>query len=357
MMSRPEQAISFRDYMQMCLYHPEFGYYTGSRPKVGKNGDFYTSASIGGIMGEMLAAYMADWRKGAEDKPWTLVEWGGGSGELAVQILSSLRESAPQLYLSLSYVSIEASGYHRELQRQALAEHRSKMAFQTAEEWLSGGPYAHCLVLSNELLDAFPVHRLKARGGGWFEIHVSVNPETGQFIEKEFPLGDDRLRAYIGEERISMREGQIIEVNLEADRWIREVASSLAEGSRIVTIDYGDEGGELYAEHRMNGTLMCYRLHHAFDDPYRFPGEQDMTAHVNFSACIRAGRENGLESRLMTQKQFLLECGILQRLQNHPGLDPFSPEARKNRAIRQLLLSDQMSELFKVLVQTKRAGD
>jgi SAM-dependent MidA family methyltransferase len=122
----------------------------------------------------------------------------------------------------------------------------------------------------------------------------------------------------------------------------------------IITIDYGDRSGELYAEHRMNGTLLCYRDHRAYDDPYAFPGEQDITSHVNFDACIRTGEQTGITDwTYKSQKQFLVDAGILDRLANTATLDPFSQAARNNRMIRQLLLSDGMSELFKVLVQYK----
>lgn len=116
-------------------------------------------------------------------------------------------------------------------------------------------------------------------------------------------------------------------------------------------IDYGDVSDELFAAYRMRGTLMCYHHHRANDNPYESPGEQDITAHVNFSELIYAARNLGFrEIQYMTQKQFLIEAGIMDLLQEHSNRDPFSPEAKKNRSIRQLLMSDQMSELFKVLI-------
>lgn len=135
---------------------------------------------------------------------------------------------------------------------------------------------------------------------------------------------------------------------------LKNVAAGLGERAELITIDYGDVREELYAPHRMNGTFLCYRKHQAYDLPLLYPGEQDMTSHVNFSTLIDAGRECGLNQfQLMTQKQFLVENGLLNRLQPHDAADPFSPAAKRNRAIRQLLISDQMSELFKVLIQKK----
>jgi SAM-dependent MidA family methyltransferase len=202
-------------------------------------------------------------------------------------------------------------------------------------------------------LDAFPVYRALYTQGVWQEIYVEWDNTNGRFKDKRVPLKQGPLLEYINEERIEPEEGQFIEINLDAPQWLRKVAGQLTDG-QIITIDYGDVGEELYAAHRLNGTFRCYRNHRAYHDPYLFPGNQDMTSHVNFSACIRAVLGTGFDSRLMTQKQFLLECGILDRLQNHEALDPFSPVSRRNRAIRQLLLSDGMSELFKVLIQTKK---
>jgi SAM-dependent MidA family methyltransferase len=122
----------------------------------------------------------------------------------------------------------------------------------------------------------------------------------------------------------------------------------------MIIIDYGAEEDELYAAHRMRGTLMCYRQHHAYDNPFIHVGEQDITSHVNFTACIDAASSAGFTgSKLQTQRDFLVEQGILEKLQAHFDLNPFGEAAKKNRAIRQLLLSDQMSELFKVLILIK----
>jgi SAM-dependent MidA family methyltransferase len=354
----PNQAIPFRDYMELVLYHPKWGYYTSAKPKIGKSGDFYTSANIGGLMGELLAEYVAGERSGKPEL-FTLVEWGGGSGMLAKQLLDALAAGYPSVYELLTYISIEASDYHRMQQMEQLAGHRGKLLFLTENEWLERAKPEPNIVLSNELHDAFPVHAAVYRQGKWYEIYVAWNERGRGLTEIERPFAADQkqLAAYINTELdgIQPEEGQRIEINLESVRWLERVTAAIEEGS-IVTIDYGCEKEELYAPHRLAGTLMCYYRHQAHEDPYRHPGEQDMTAHVNFTALLRAGDQAGLHTRLMTQKQFLLECGILSRLSDVAGTDPFSPPARKNRAIRQLLLSDQMSELFKVMIAIKHSA-
>jgi SAM-dependent MidA family methyltransferase len=152
---------------------------------------------------------------------------------------------------------------------------------------------------------------------------------------------------------LTFKEGQVAEINLHAAQWIRTVGDAIHDG-RTIIIDYGAEANELYAAHRMRGTLMCYRRHQAYDNPFIYAGEQDITAHVDFTACIDAASTAGFTStKLQTQRDFMVEQGILEKLQNHFDLNPFSEAAKKNRAIRQLLLSDQMSELFKVLILTK----
>ncbi|SFL32081.1 SAM-dependent methyltransferase, MidA family [Paenibacillus sp. 1_12] len=357
-----QQAISFRDYMELCLYHPELGYYTSSRDKVGKTGDFYTSTSIGGLLGEVLAQYVAEetsqeaW--GASDQPLTLVEWGGGNGGLAQQLLDELKHSYAHVYARISYISVEISPHHRRLQAEKLAEHYAagRVSWMTEEDWEAGGPWQRTMIFSNEFHDALPVHQIQMKQGLAHEIWVACDEAGEKFKEIWVPVKPGTsLDLYIKalESEVRLQENQRFEVNLAAPAWILRVGRSLDSG-QIVTIDYGDYATEIYGEHRMNGTLMCYHNHIASDEPYDMPGKQDMTAHVNFTELIRAGHEVGLDAeKLLTQKQFLVENGLLDKLQDSYSTDPFSAVARRNRAIRQLLLSDQMSELFKVLILKK----
>lgn len=358
----PQQAISFRDYMELCLYHPELGYYTSNREKVGKTGDFYTSTSIGGLLGEVLAQYMARQTSkeawGTAAQSLTLVEWGGGSGGLAQQLLDELKRSYGDVYARISYISVEISPYHRRLQAEKLAEHLSfgRVSWMTEAEWEACGPWQRTIVFSNEFHDALPVHQVQIKQGQAQEIGVAWDESEEQFKEVLLPVQpESALDTYIRglEAEVRLLDNQRFEVNMGAPAWISRVGRNLDSG-QIVAIDYGDCAREIYGEHRMNGTLMCYRHHVAADDPYTAPGEQDMTAHVNFTALIRAGLEVGMHAeKLMTQKQFLVENGLLNKLQDSYSTDPFSPIARRNRAVRQLLLSDQMSELFKVLILKK----
>jgi SAM-dependent MidA family methyltransferase len=347
-------AIPFKEYMEQCLYHPEYGYYMRENDKIGRGGDFYTSSGIGGLFGEVLAHYVAEqarmWSPGSS---FTVTEWGGGTGQLARQLLDELQSSHLDVYERLAFIAVEASPRHRTLQAGSLAPHADRIRWITEREWLAAGLWEDTLIYSNELMDAFPVHRVKIHNGQLSEIYVERDESGGGFAEKLVPLQDGPLRDYMGGLGLELLEGQQLEVNLEAAAWIRRIGAAIRHG-QIVTIDYGDRAEELAAPHRMRGTLMCYRRHLAEDNPYAEPGGQDITSHVNFSDLIRAGQAVGLEAAAyITQKQFLVDNGLLQKLQDTDSPDPFSPVARRNRAIRQLLLSDQMSELFKVLIQKK----
>jgi SAM-dependent MidA family methyltransferase len=349
----PFKAISFCDFMNLCLYHPEYGYYTGSRPKVGKDGDFYTSSSIGSILGEMIASHIIQWHDmGAT--AFQFIEWGGGNGQLARQILDGLQRQSPAVYKLIKYRMIEKSDFHQTLQREALRPHAEKVEWLTAAQWRQMGSRIRTIIFSNELLDAFPVHRIHQRKGQLYEIYIGWDRERKAFVEKQMAYNDGPLCDYLQLEGITLRDGQTAEINLAAPQWITEMLQWLEEGC-LITIDYGDIAEEIYAAHRMNGTLLCYRRHQAVDEPLKYIGEQDITSHVNFSACIRAGKSCGATDwKLQTQREFLVEAGVLSLLQEDGGQDPFSLTAKRNRAIRQLLWSDQMSELFKVLLQTKK---
>lgn len=354
--AHPAGAIPFRDYMELCLYHAELGYYMQPREKIGKAGDFYTASNIGGVLGEALAFYIARQARSLTG-PVEIVEWGAGTGRLAAQLLDSFREHFPELYGRLQYTAVEKSPWHQASQRENLRSHWHLVRQLTPEEAAGAGGssgQAGCFVLSNELLDAFPVHRLRQRKEMLMELHVGWDEAGGGFRELEWPCGNPALADYLRDSGIELADGQTVDISLKAAEWLGERLRQLESGE-LITIDYGDRAGELFGNHRMNGTLLCYKSHLASENPYIYAGEQDMTAHVDFSACIRAGIHAGIADwRLMTQKEFLLESGVLERLVSHDGRDPFSPAARRNRAIRQLLLSDGMSELFKVLIQRRQ---
>ena len=206
------------------------------------------------------------------------------------------------------------------------------------------------IIVANELLDAFPVHRIVKREGIVSEWGVSLDDASGTFVPCLLANSDINWTDWLEEQGITLSEGQTFEVNLDAAEWIRTLAAHMNR-ALLVLIDYGDECDELAAPHRMDGTLLCYSKHRAHNDPYQNPGEQDLTAHVNFSHMRQAAEQSGWKQLWYgTQKRFLIESGIMDKLSEHRIVDPFHPIAKRNRAIRQLLLSDGMSELFKVQI-------
>lgn len=355
---RREGDMRFRAFMEWCLYHPEHGYYMRDKPAIGKEGDYYTSSSVGTIMGEMLASEFARYWQGHPSPSCLVVEWGGGTGRLAGQVLDELAARHPDVYERTAYWIVDRSPRHRSMHRALDERHAGKWRTMAPDDWLAEIRQlpAGTVLFSNELLDAFPVHRVKFDGKAFLEQYVSWDEETSGFRPAWRPLlPEDRLADWLKKAGLAgkLAEGQVAEVNLEAEDWLCQMADRLPDGL-LVTIDYGDVEDVLFAPARMAGTLMCYRNHSAHDDPFVFVGEQDITAHVNFSALMRAGEAAGLSvASFETQRDFLLRAGVLERLQEHAGTDPFHPGARRNRAIRQLLVGDRMADVFKVLIQRK----
>jgi SAM-dependent MidA family methyltransferase len=305
--------------MQEALYRPEFGYYMSSRPRIGREGDFYTSSDLDPIFGKLLAQYFEKLSVGIDD--FTLLELGAGKGVLARDILTHRR---------FRYKILELSPAMREYQQDVLAD------FDV--EWISALPqHLSGCIFSNEFFDALPVHRFVGRGGEVREIFVGENFEE---IERRPSVGVD----------FSLAEGQIADINLEARSWIRSIAASIDRGFHVA-IDYGYMRDQFFAQ--PHGTLMCYWRHQAHENPYVHIGEQDMTAHLNFSDLIDEGAVSGLQLvRISSQKDFLVDLGILEEMQNlaYSG-DPASMQ--RLLRMKNLIIPDRMGTRFKVLVQGK----
>ncbi|MFD1397113.1 class I SAM-dependent methyltransferase [Kroppenstedtia eburnea] len=346
--AHPEKRISFRRYMEQALYHPRWGYYRREGLKIGKRGDFYTSPHLGDVFGEtmggVISGMVSSFSPGC---PWTLVEAGGGDGRLAGSILSSLEEGKR---LPQSLWLVETSPFHRELQSERLRD--APVPVHWAEAVTEIPSDSPCILFSNELLDAFPVHRVTRKEGELLEIHVAWDEDRERLVECSRPLSHPSLAAYFRRLDWDLPEGWTAEVPLDALAWLEEVGEWLRNGY-LITIDYGGTTEELSLPQRKDGTLRCYRNHQLHVDCYSHPGDSDLTSHVHFSALMDLGEVMGLQSLVYTtQTRFLQAAGILDRLAVAPA-DPFSPEARRNRAIRQLALAGGMGDSFRVLIQSK----
>lgn len=348
MEDHPEKRISFRRYMELALYHPRWGYYRREGLKVGKRGDFYTSPQLGEVFGETLGRVISGMVPSfSPGCPWTLVEVGGGDGRLAESILASLME---EKRLPQSLWLVETSPLHQNLQRERLQNAPVPVYWAEAMTEIPEG--APCILYSNEFLDALPVHRVTRKGGELQEIYVTWDKHREGFMECSLPLRHPPLLAYFRNLDWNLSEGWTVEVPLDALDWLEAVSDWMKTGY-LITIDYGGTTEELSQPQRKNGTLRCYRNHQLHENFYFQPGTSDITSHVNFSVMQDYGEKLGFRKCMYTtQPRFLQAAGILERWLETPR-DPFSPEARHNRAIRQLALPGGMGESFRVLIQSK----
>jgi len=345
--------LPFAEFMAACLYHPQHGYYMTPRERIGKSGDFFTSSSVHALFGRLVARQLAQMADLLGADTFQVVEQGAGEGHLALDILDALAAAAPELYARLTYVLIEVSPDSRARQARMLAAHAARVAWCHADEWrIESGCF-----LSNELVDAFPVHVVEKHAGELREVFV-VNAANGGFAEELHPPSTPALAEHCRWLGVAPAEGNRAEVNLAAPDWMREVAGRIARGF-VITIDYGYPAAELYALHRREGTLLCYRQHQADDDPYSAVGEKDITTHVDFTALQRAGEEAGLASLWFgEQYRFLLGLGFFEELVRLQALCTDEREARALRlTLKNLIVPEQgMGETFKVLVQGKGVG-
>ncbi len=331
-------AISFRDFMEMALYYPGLGYYTSSRDKIGKTGDYYTSPNLTPVFGEMIGRQLEEMWRILGEKEFTVVEMGAGMGLLSGDVLAYLKKNE-ELYNKLNYCIIEKSPAMRKEQRKLLHE---KVTWHDSIEGLRG--ITGC-IFSNELVDAFPVHLVVMENE---LMEVFVGYENG-FIEILKPASFE-LKNYFDEIGVVLPEGYRTEVNLDAIKWIKELGTSLKKGF-VITIDYGYPSYELYQDYRNRGTLMCYYNHTTNETPFLHIGEQDITSHVNFSALVHWGRKNGLELCGFTdQSHFLMGLGIEEYLKS---LQENEPEnyLKKMLPVKNLMM--EMGETFKILIQKK----
>jgi len=340
-------GLSFADFMAQALYHPQCGYYMTPRARIGKAGDFYTSSSVSSLFGRLVARQLAQMAELLPDETFQIVEQGPGEGHLALDILDALAEEAPGIYARSRYTLVEVSQDNRGRQAKNLAAHAHKVAWCDENDWsITSGCF-----LSNELVDAFPVHVVEKHAGELQEVFV-ISRE-GEFVEELRPATDSRLAGYFTWLGCGPVEGNRAEVNLAAADWMRDVGRRIAKGFSL-TIDYGYPAQELYAPHRRIGTLLCYYRHQADDNPYERVGEKDITAHVDFTALQKAGSEVGLKTLWFgEQYRFLLGLGFFEELIRLEAAATSEKEARALRlTLKNLIMPESgMGDTFKVLVQ------
>lgn len=338
-----EGPISFHDFMEMALYHPEGGYYTAAQNRIGKTGDFYTSPHLTPAFGAMIGRQLEEMWGQLETGHFTVVEYGAGTGTLCRDILAYLKNNK-KLYAQLAYCIIEKSPAMRQAGKALLPE---KVSWVNSIQDIAG--CTGC-ILSNELLDNFSVHQVVMEEK---LMEVFVGYEDG-FVEQLKPA-PKVLVDYLAELQVVLPKGFRTEINLGATQWIKEIAAALKKGF-LITIDYGDRSGQLYCGRRSGGTVLCYHKQTINDNPYLNIGGQDITAHVNFSALCHWGFKHGLLCcGLTSQASFLLALGFKDYLRKVLALEAgqnWMELVKKEALLSHTLLID-MGLRLKVLIQRK----
>jgi SAM-dependent MidA family methyltransferase len=353
---RQSGPIPFSRYMETCLYHPESGYYSRNAEQFGKAGDFYTSSDVHAVFGRLLARQFDEmWRAVDCPEHIEILELGAGRGLFAQDVLDWSEKNFPGFFRAMHYSLAERSPALRERLRQALSKHfgagKASLVLETAQGEATSsvgalGLEVPIIVFANEYFDALPVEVLSSQG------KLCVSESAEQFTEIWSPALPEELE-FLDRYSVHPDPGERIEVLLASQRRMSETASLVGRGF-IVIVDYGYTRQEQLAG-RHRGTLAAYRQHSASGNPYEAPGEQDLTAHVNFTALAAVAEQQGMQVQpLLSQSQFLLGVG-----EQNQFSDAFEdcrlPQERAKVALqlKHLINPEGMGETFHVLVASK----
>ncbi len=344
-------VVSFARFMELALYHPGTGYYEREKSP-GKRGDFYTSVSVGSLFGELLAFQFAEWleAEAGNQKPEVrIIEAGAHDGQLAKDILNWLQSHRPKLFSEINYTIIEPSPCRQKWQRETLKDFKNVEWFSNFENLKSKTPNSKLngIVFSNELLDAFPVRRFgwNAKEKKWFEWGVSFDGDKfvwAKIQNPEFRIQNSELESVLP-------DNFTLETSPAAESWWRD-ASKICERGKLLTLDYGLTTEEIFSPARTNGTLRAYFKHRVSDDILANAGEQDITAHINFSAIQKIGEDEGLITEFFdTQSKFLTE--ILAKAAKSNSFREWN--SNQTRQFQTLTHPEHLGRAFRVLVQSR----
>ena len=356
--------------MELALYCPIHGYYEKQKDNVGRGGDFITSVSTGKLFGELLAYQFADWLEeeaGSQQPAVRIVEAGAHDGKLAADILGWLRAERPKLFDRLDYCLIEPSASRQEWQRKTLKTFSPRvrwfanLATMVVPEAVKSKPDPlRGIIFANELLDAFPVHRFgwDAPTRTWFEWGVAVDGDQFKWAKiqpaagrSEGPAAEPGAASFQLPAALLevLPDGYTVETSPAAERWWQEAAGVLERG-KLMTIDYGFSDDEQISPARTHGTLRAYHRQRSSSDLLATPGEQDLTAHVNFSAMRKAGEAAGLKTDgFSTQAKFLTQ--ILEKCTRDENFGGWPPA--RTRQFQTLTHPDHLGRAFRVLIQSR----
>lgn len=346
-----EGPITFHDFMEAALYDDEAGYYCRERQRWGREGDYRTSPERSVLFAATFANYFARlFRKLGAPASWVLLEVGAGSGEFAAGVLDTLLLRAPEVFKATRYVIAERSPSTQAMAAERLLRFGAQVEFAKISE-LDGIPVG--IVFSNELLDAFPVHRVTMKSGELREFFVNIGA-GGEFQWVLRAPSSKRLEVYFADAGISLAEGQVAEVNFGVEEWVSHVSSKLQRGY-VITVDYGAETQELHSAARSSGTLRAFQNHQLSENILESPGFQDITTTVNWTQVRRAGVDAGLKTiELERQDRFLIREGLLEELEQRVNEAADNAEGLRLRtSAREMILPSGMAASFQVLVQEK----
>lgn len=336
--------IPFARYMELALYAPGLGYYSGGARKFGPGGDFITAPELTPLFGQALARQVEQVMRLSAPQ---VIEVGAGTGLLAADLLLELERRAS---LPERYGILELSAELRERQFDTIARNAPHLASRV--DWLEALPErVDGVVIANEVLDVMPVHLVVSRGGRYFERGVALGASTegADFRWADRPAEGMLLEAAKKLDLPAPQDGEYVtEINLAGQAWIGSWADRLRTGAMLL-IDYGYPRAEFYLPSRSSGTLLCYYRHHAHADPFLWPGLNDITEFVDFTAMAEAAHGAGLDVLGYTsQAHFLFNCGVLECLARR-GPEETADYIKAARAVQRLTTPQEMGELFKVL--------
>lgn len=350
-----EGPITFCQWMRAALYDPVNGYYCRvDRKRWGREGDYRTSPERSSLFGATLGRYITKlYEESGQPPTLTIIEAGAGDGGFAAALLEALQHSFPQVFSATHYVINELSPHSESLAQKRLLPFAERVSFESSHATESDLG----IVFSNELLDAFPVHRVKMESGLLREFYVSVSVDGGFEWILDAP-STPRLAEYFEQSGIELREGQVAEVNLEIEEWFKKASGSIRRGY-VITIDYGAEATELYSispeDQRYLGTLRSFQRHQIIDDVLASPGEQDLTATINWTFVREVGERLGLKVvEFERQDKFLLAAGLLEQLEaESKRYEGDAEKLRLSNAALEMIFPTRMGAHFQVLVQKK----
>ncbi|MDX6384197.1 MAG: hypothetical protein QOK48_1770 [Blastocatellia bacterium] len=352
-----EGAITFRDWMQAALYDERHGYYCrGGQIRQGRAGDYRTAPETSPLFAATFASYFSKLFAELSSAPgslrgWTIFESGAGGGEFAHGVLKTLRDHHPGIFAITNYVIDEISPSARLRVQTQLSEFADRVTFQRLGE--IDNPINAGVCFSNELMDAFPVHRVIGRGGRLRELGVGLSGDEFVWVESE---PGQRVADYCARIELQLAEGQIAEINLDAENHLARVAGLFDRGF-VITVDYGAERSELLeSPDRFSGTLRAFRRHQMIPNVLAAPGEQDLTTTVDWTQLKEAGRRAGLRAnRFERLDQFLLAEGLTDVLSELLRQTVDQVEAvRLTTGAREMIMPHGLTASFQILVQEKQ---